>query len=170
MCGRHDTYKIVIFIFRVLWAHSTYVRIYETHSSIRVRVQWVGYPYLHDTSANKNVHASNASRTTHLETQFQTITALSEENSGMKINMSSSVLTWSSSASTSTGFESRKSRFFPRRISNFFSNVRIIRHSNHAPGDLIQGDLNAHMFQHLYPHRFLWSRVRVSRMFSLEHG
>ena len=70
------------------------------------------------------------------------------------------------SASISTGFESRGICFFPRRISNVFPNVRIIRHSNHAPGDLIQGDLIAHMFQHLYPHRFLWSRVRVSRMSS----
>ena len=41
------------------------------------------YPYLHSASANKNVHSPNASRTTHLETQFQTIPAhmLSESSS-----------------------------------------------------------------------------------------
>ena len=31
-----------------------------------------GNPYLHDALANKNVHDSNASRTTHPETPFQT--------------------------------------------------------------------------------------------------
>ena len=32
----------------------------------------LGYPYLHDASANKNVHVSNASRTTHPETHLET--------------------------------------------------------------------------------------------------
>ena len=36
---------------------------------------------MHDTSANKNVHASNASRTTHQETQFQTTAHMLLESS-----------------------------------------------------------------------------------------
>jgi len=32
-----------------------------------------GYPYLHDASASKNVHVSNASRTTHPETHLETL-------------------------------------------------------------------------------------------------
>ena len=32
----------------------------------------MGYPYLHDASASKNVHVSNASRTTHPETHLET--------------------------------------------------------------------------------------------------
>ena len=33
----------------------------------------MGYPYLHDASASKNVHVSNASRTTHPETHLETL-------------------------------------------------------------------------------------------------
>ena len=37
-----------------------------------------GYPYLHDASANKNVHVSNASRTTHPETHLETLVCVLE--------------------------------------------------------------------------------------------
>ena len=33
--------------------------------------QSLGYPYLHDASANKDVHVSNASRSTHTETHLE---------------------------------------------------------------------------------------------------
>ena len=33
----------------------------------------MGYPYLHDASARKNVHVSNSSRPTHPETHLETL-------------------------------------------------------------------------------------------------
>ena len=42
---------------------NSYLSPYQVHS----------YPYLHDASANKNVHVSNASKTTHPETHLETL-------------------------------------------------------------------------------------------------
>ena len=63
-----------------------------------------GYPYLHDASANKNVHVSNASRTTHPETHFETQntpqnTAQTPQHKGSTRHVSASmtmapVVTW----------------------------------------------------------------------------
>ena len=81
-----------------------------------------GYPYLHSASANKNVHSSNASRTTHPETQFQTIPALYWKKLDDVVgDMSGSVFCCSPQESIFTGFKPHN--FFFLAVFSIFTEV-----------------------------------------------